>query len=318
MPSPARTGRGRGGESPAAETPGHRFAEGLHEEESSASSIYPPLGKRQLEQLLERFSSRSTWLPSSVKQLKAEDVRIKWTSHLEASKLLKTRECVASRGRAGCSDDSSMIVVQRPAHDHVKFFVNPKDLGVVPIADLELYGVPKELRPQMLAKHYVEIYPKMLSGDSHVRALPECVGRTTAAADVEAVPTGSEPSPPVELKMPNTMPPWKGSMAAAPLLIQWFERVVVEVMPNNSTIAYSPMRLWCSPELRKQHRIDPTKFSQYCKAYVYLKTKADGVAVDAMTDSLSTIKSSSNAHLSKDGRSDWFERGLKCYTESHP
>ena len=155
-------------------------------EPNAEEPAWPPLGQHDLAGLSERFKSMQTWLPAKATKFKPEDARTNFMSQLEKYELRKER--------AGASNENSAAVinvVSRPAHDHVKWFVNPNDIvGGTAAGDLNVISVPsKLLADSMIAKGYVQIYVKHLEHDGHVRQLPTVTGRTVGTSGADNTPS---------------------------------------------------------------------------------------------------------------------------------
>ena len=143
---------------------------------SPSHSGVPPLGEDGLMKLVERFGviqlGANPLLPPNVRQLKKkpDDFRTRLTTHLETNDLKKeTEEAEGAK---------QMIVVSRPAFDHVAYFARLDQLGLdhaKSTGKLELYCVTTAtLAAQIQQRGYQRVYVNHIGDGS--RTSGTCAG----------------------------------------------------------------------------------------------------------------------------------------------
>ena len=197
-------------------------------------------------------------MPELLKHLKAEEVRSRIQTHLEAHGLLKSVEQP--------DGTTKMVVEARPAFDRVYFFARLDEVGleyIVKERKIELYTVPsKALATQMTERGYTQVFVNHLTDDVH---LPPSI-RTGGSGSA-----GRRGKAPKERKLPpGGLPSALGGdeeTAAAQVVREW--EVHVEVDGEY----FSPCYLW-SVEARKAANYSAKvndNFNQRSKVYCYIK-----------------------------------------------
>lgn len=202
-------------------------------------------------------------LPPDVKSFNADNTRLLLDANLERNGLLKTSE--------QAQGVQQIVVVQRPALDHVAFFRAPNGEGA-------LYSVPTlALTTQMLARGYVRVYLQHLSDDTILppRIVSEMPGakraRSLAPIDL-TLPTNG---------LPNADNKLGGESAADQIVREW--ELYVQIGEQIS----SPCRQWTllARNDAKFGQNQNDNFCQRAKVYCFLKSgsqEADAAIADRL------------------------------------
>ena len=185
--------------------------------------------------LVERFGviklGANPLLPENVRELrrKPDDFRIRLNTHLETNDLKKeTEEAEGAK---------QMIVVSRPAFDHVAYFARLDQLGLdhaKSTGKLELYCVATStLASQIQQRGYQRVYVNHIGDDTH---LPDKISAVGAGSS-----SGRRSLAPASTRLPTKSLPGdrSPSESAAQQLVREFELHV-----KVGSTYYSPAYKW--------------------------------------------------------------------------
>lgn len=271
---------------------------------ATAGSTLPPLtpnaGIGAMIQRLDVVFDKAL-LPSNVKKFKHETVLSGLKEHMRSHGLQKEQDQPAGGGPT--------VVIQRPAFDHVKFFIAPGD----PASETRLaYSVPsRALATQMVQRGYERLNVIHLPNDDS--ALPAAVAAQTRG------PAGSlsddpEP-PPARLLVPTKVPDIDRAANAPTPAAQVVEQVELKVkaLVDGTRTVYSPIRLW-TQAARKEAKFESnqsTPLAARCKIYLYLRRIVTGEPSELQQtyDALRTAAERALTKLSKAEARTREERG---------
>ena len=227
-----------------------------------ARQAQPALGAEQVHELVTRFTGE--FMPNlDGHRFDPDGFVRKMDTHLEVTGL---------RPHGGREDEPGLtevvvehVMEQRPAVDHVYYFVNPAD------HTLGWSVFTPALRDEMLERGYTQLHMTHLSRD-HRLLPPAVVAPTPPEGDPAAPPEGAPQRSTV--KVPTVNPKIKRGKrddSAAKQIVDWFEQ---QVQIDGQT--YSPMYRWS-----KRARMDACfghsnssvaqEFWKRCLIYIYIR-----------------------------------------------
>ena len=160
---------------------------------SPSPSGVPPLGEGGLMKLVERFGvmrlGAESLLPPNVRQLnkKPDDFRLRLNTHLETNDLKKETE--------EAEGATQMIVVSRPAFDHVAYYARLDQTGLDHAkltGKLQLYCVTTAtLATQIELRGYQRVYVNHIGDDTHLPDKISAVGAGSSSARRSLAPAST-------------------------------------------------------------------------------------------------------------------------------
>ena len=304
-----RRGRGRGGRStpydPSRSDRASRSgSQGVVEEAATqeeeepvagapaAPGKLPPLGKKDLKRLVERFGALGFHLPKNIDKLKPEDARIIYKQHLETWGLAR-RETPHARGPL-----QPRVFVTRPPMESCEYRQDLSDAKL-----RELLGLPLAERAgalpiwssaapavnaQVQARGYSQQKLIYMETDAALPpVLPTVAPDDDDDDEQEEEEEGALPAAPARLTLPPTLPSLPKGKPAAAQIVQAFEEFV-----HVDGVSFSPLRLWtvdARKKMGKEMMRQTTNFGRRAQIYLYIISR-EGVEPAEMPENESTLR----------------------------
>ena len=231
---------------------------------SSAAAWQPLPQNAGVEALISRFSLvlPDSVVPCDQHRFKSDATVTAFKQHLRDHSMQRERDAASGSG-------AGMTIVQRPAFDHVKFFVAPSGISGT---ERMAWSVPsRALATEMVQRGYEVLSVTHLPNDD--RMLPPPVAERCRGA-AGSLSTDGEP-PPESLKVPDRVPDIDRSASAPTPAAQVVEQMELKVklFEHHRRVVYSPIRLW-TPDARRDSGFkanQSTPLAARCKIYLYIR-----------------------------------------------
>lgn len=241
--------------------------------EAATTAAAAPLATTDLDGLVGRFSNLFPVTQQEHRQFDAHGFAGTLMAHLEAHGL------VPPGGTEHPQQGNTITVVNRPAFDHMHFFVDPTTIGTgQPVG----YSVSTAgQRGELASRGYLELALTNLPNDARMMptALPAPAAPEHAqgapAEGAQAVPAAAPVSIPADL--PSVSKSSKATVAAA--ICEWWEEAV-----DIDGVQYSPMHTWTVEERAANgfnQRKHSNEFTKRCKMYIWIKAQGPAMLVNA-------------------------------------
>ena len=256
----------------------------------AAPGKLPPLGKKDLKRLVERFGALGFHLPKNIDKLKPEDARIIYNQHLETWGLA-SRETPHARGPL-----QPRVFVHRPPLESCEYVQDLSDdklreLLRLPLAEragmLPIWSsATPAVNMQMQARGYCKQPLVYMETDA---ALPPALPPADFDDDDEQQEEeeGALPAAPARLTLPPTLPSLPKGKPAAAQIVQAFEEFV-----HVDGVSFSPLRLWtvdARKKMGKEMMRQTTNFGRRAQIYLYIISR-EGVEPAEMPENESTLR----------------------------